>query len=60
LKNNRKEAGAEWKINSVYWLRLVFETKLADKDLLEELLGEAIQLRAILSKAVSTTKKKGV
>ena len=43
---------------SHYWLRLLAKTKIVSNEKLEELTDEATQLRAILSKAVVTAKKK--
>lgn len=43
---------------SHYWLRLLAKTEILLPDRLADLIGEATQLRAILSKSVATAKGK--
>ena len=43
---------------SHYWLRLLMKAEILPVDRLADLLNEATQLRAILSKSVATTKGK--
>ena len=43
---------------SRYWLRLLAASDTVPPQLLEEIIDEATQLRAILSKAVATSKER--
>ena len=44
---------------SNYWLRLILRAALLPEKRMKDIIDESNQLRAILSKAVSTTKKDG-